>query len=151
MKIRILSFFTACILLIGCNIPVAAADATDFNCIVVAESDSDNIISPRGFTRNYKSYIDNSGSVEIMSDPNWDIWNDTSVTVKFKSTQGPEELLVFVYYRAKNGDVWNIIEIDYLQPGDVISCNIPQNYQFRVTASLIEGEPGNVTFQVSLS
>ena len=152
MKNHVLSLFLVlCVLMFSLSAHVSAVSVVENDEVAKASmSSGDDVVSPMGFVREYNAYM-GSDSVEVMSDPNWDIFSDTSVTVTFKSTQGPSEVLVFIESRKNDEEAWYINTFDYLELGDTLTCNIQENYEFRVTASRTEGDYGNVTFQVSLS
>lgn len=85
-----------------------------------------------------------------MSDMNWDIWADTSVTVRLKKSSGPTRFFVAVSYGEQDGEYSSLAKHGYLNIGESLSCNIPEDYDFKVVATATEGVNGNATFNVIL-
>ena len=113
---------------------------------------SDNSISTRKFVRNYKQYYDVDGSYQkVMEDSNWNIWNDTSVNVSLKSTEGPSQFSVKVYQKEDGGSKWKEVGTKTIKSGSSASFKIKENYTFKVEAKATSGENGNATITVSLS
>ena len=113
---------------------------------------SDNSISTRKFVRNYKQYYDVDVSYQkVMEDNNWNIWNDTSVNVSLKSTEGPTKFSIILYKRENGNSSWSKVGTKNIAIGSPASFNIPENYEFKVEAKATSGEKGNATITVSLS
>ena len=108
-------------------------------------------VARRGFIKYPKVYLQRGVVTTVLEDPNWDIWWDTSVSVKFLETWGPTECYVSIYYKEDSASEWTLATGDYLGPADSISCNIPEDYTFKVVAISSKGNDGNVKFEVSLS
>ena len=105
----------------------------------------------RGFSRSYTKTLKRAEVTVIVEDPNWDIYNNTSVAVTFKSSEGPERCVIEVYYKDDNASEWTFGTAEYVNLGDSMSYNIPAGYTFRVVAMSVEGSDGDATFQVTLS
>lgn len=149
MKKLFISLMLVCALCLGLASPASAVNY-DTNAPVVAAEET---ITPRGFVRNYTDYYTVDGKyVDVVEDPNWDIFNNTSVTVALTSSQGPTKCAVIIYYKEDDENIsWTdggyaTIELG----GTACTFSIPQDYTFRIMVKAIEGNDGNATIQVSL-
>ena len=88
---------------------------------------------------------------KVMEDVNWDIFNDTSVNVSLKSTEGPSQFSVKVYQKEDGGSKWKEVGTKTIKSGSSASFKIKENYTFKVEAKATSGENGNATITVSLS
>ena len=84
------------------------ASATNLQTIALQQKDSyavsDDSISTYDFTRDYTDYYYIKEDYQkVMEDVNWDIFNDTSVNVSLKSTEGPSQFSVKVYQKEDGG------------------------------------------------
>lgn len=152
MKKNIVSLFIVMVLVVSCVVPVSAYDTEKFeepmSDIVTISEETANA---RGFSRDYTNHYTLNNTVEVMTDPNWDIWNDTSVTVTFKESEGPLVLHVTVYYKADNATAWTQGVTGTLRVGKSLTCSIPQDYTIKVEARSLQGNNGNATLKVALS
>lgn len=136
-------------LLMVCSMSVSAfaAETTPSTENLAAEE----AVQPRAFSRNYTQFYTINSRVEVMRDVNWDIFNDTTVSVSFKSTEGPTKFTVEIWYKADEATEWTHAKTSTLSLNGSMSCSIPQDYTFIVMAKATSGSNGNATFQVSLS
>lgn len=111
----------------------------------------EGIVSPCSFTRDYEKFYTIDSRVEVMQDVNWDIYDDTLVTVSFKSTEGPTRFFVEIWYKEDDATSWTHGKTSILSLSDSMSCSIPENYTFKVMVMPTSGSDGNATFQISLS
>lgn len=152
MKKRFISILSGACVLLGCISQTSATEMVTSNGNLLPEDYAvqDGIV-PRGFTRSYEVFLTRGDIVTVVEDPNWDIWNDTSVSVKFYSSKGPSQCYVAVYYKEDSADEWTFADAEILLIGETMSCDIPADYSFKVEAISQGGNNGNVTFEVSLS
>ena len=153
MKKRILSLLTSALLLLCAVQPTLAIDTVSYKGAEVSSEITTNgeSVMRRSFSRSYTKNLILAEPVVIVEDPNWDINNDSSVSVTFKSSEGPERCIIGIYYKADNASEWTLGTTEYVNLGDSTSCNIPEDYTFRVVAVSVQGSDGNATFQVTLS
>lgn len=107
-------------------------------------------IARRGFNRDYEKFFYIGETTTVMSDMNWDIGADTSVTVRIKESNDPTRFFVGVWYGENDGEYSSLAKHGYLNIGESFSCNIPEDYDFKVVATATEGVNGNATFNVIL-
>ena len=132
------------------------ASATNLQTIALQQKDSyavsDDSISTYDFTRDYTDYYYIKEDYQkVMEDVNWDIFNDTSVNVSLKSTEGPSQFSVKVYQKEDGGSKWKEVGTKTIKSGSSASFKIKENYTFKVEANATSGENGNATITVSLS
>lgn len=136
-------------LLMVCSMSVSAFAAevtTPVETVATEES-----VQPYAFSRNYTQFYSIDSRIEVMRDVNWDIFNDTTVTVSFKSTEGPTKFTVEIWYKEDSATTWTHAKTSTLYLNGSMSCSIPQDYTFIVMAKATSGNDGNATFQVALS
>lgn len=75
----------------------------------------------------------------------------STVTVTFKSTEGPSAFSVEVWHRASENDEWTKSEAKSALIGDAPSFSVPATSEFAVKVTATEGNKGNVTFLVACS
>ena len=149
MKKLFISSLLICALCFGLVCPVSAVNY-DISAPVVAAEET---VTPRSFVRNYTDYYTVNGSYKVVvEDPNWDIYNNTSVTVALTSSQGPTKCSVIIYYKEDDETInWTNGGYATIELGGAAwTFSIPQDYTFRVLVKAIEGNNGNATIQVSL-
>lgn len=145
---KILSLSLACLLCLGVASPASAATIETVDTEIVSEE----TIMPREFVRTYEDYYTINGSyVTVVDDPNWDIFDDTRVTVALTDTQGPTKCTVVLYYKEDSATSWTWGGSGTVVVGGAAcTFSIPENYTFKVMAKATEGYSGNATIQVSL-
>lgn len=141
MKKRFLSLCTIVFLLAG---GILQTSATEMIC-------DNGVFLPANNNEYFNVFLKYGVTSEIITAPNWDIRNDTSVSVKFYSSKGPSQCYVAVYYKEDSADEWTFADAELLLIGETMSCDIPADYSFKVEAISQGGNNGNVTFEVSLS
>lgn len=148
MKKTILSLALACALCLGLASPAQAAT----NDAVISDVEATETVTPREFVRTYTDYYTINGSyVTVVEDPNYDIFNDTRVTVALTDTQGPTKCSVTVYYKEDSANSWTYCGSGTVEVGGAAcTFSIPENYTFKVIAKATAGYSGNATIQVSL-
>lgn len=142
-------------------IPLETGNMQESNTNVLEETDatftSVDEIQPRGFSRSYsRNFKRNSSNVvDIVSDPNWDIWEDSEVTVKL--TNVPEggnnaKIRIKVYQSEDKEYSWEQVGGAYdLTLDDSHSWTIKKGYTFKVCGTWGQGPSGSYTFNVTLS
>lgn len=136
-------------LLMVCSMSVSAFAAEISTPVEISAGEES--VQPYAFSRNYTQFYTIDSRVEVMRDVNWDIFNDTTVTVSFKSTEGPTKFSVEIWYKEDSATTWTYGKTQTLSLNGSMSCSIPENYTFIVMATPTSGSNGNATFQVSLS
>lgn len=74
------------------------------------------------------------------------IWDATNVTVTFKMTSGTEKVRINIHQ--KRDGYTELVESEILSIRDAVSASI-DGEEFYITAEVVEGTGGMVTFQVS--
>ena len=108
--------------------------------------------STRAFVEDCKDYYTINGSYQtILEDPNWDIWEDTHVTISMTESSGPTKCSVTVYHKEDSASGWiHAGTSTVVLGGSACSFTIPENHTFRVVARATAGNNGYATLQVSL-
>lgn len=153
MRKRLLSLMASAILLACTATQASAAEVITYpeSGIIATEAVSEHSTLRRGFKRDYTKYLEHNVVTYIMEDSNWDIYNDTRVTVTFKSNTGPSKVFLTIYHKEDDTNDWKVGKSGFLYTGDAIACTIPRGNTFKVTATSYEGNNGTATFQVVLS
>lgn len=134
------------------SIPTVALDSeVDVRPFLKVPNNEESITSVTSFSREYTHYFSLYNTVEVMSDPNWDILNDTVVTVSVTASEGPSVLQVTIYYKEDDATTWTRGDTGTLHVNESISCSIPEDYSIKVEATSLKGDNGNATLMVALS
>lgn len=130
----------------------AFAEAPQVTTPEIPAAISDDSINLLGFVRHYKDYYTiDSSYLTVMEDTNWDIWEDASVSVSVKNSEGPSTFDVIVEYRKDSSSSWKSAGSGSISlGGSARSFSIPENHSFRVRAKATLGKNGNATLNVSL-
>lgn len=143
---RILAFLLSIVLCF--SLPFSAS-ATEVNLPNLPSTNPD--AGTYSFSRKYTNYYAYASFIEVMQDANYDIFNDTTVTVSFTGTEGPAEISVMIQYKEDGATSWTHGGEDILSLQESVTCSIPEDYTFRIVAVIISGNSGYATLQVSLA
>ena len=107
--------------------------------------------SDQGFEKGYTEYLVSGGKKEVSDDSNWIVREDSTVSITFKSTEGPMECYVTMLCKEGESGDWEEKVTETLDLAESLEYALPADTSFRFSVGHAEGKNGNVTFDVKVS